>query len=290
MLSLITRNTIFIGAMAVGAIVGGLLAPWTVSARGAFGPTILQAQSVPLAVLAAVISLAVCTGLAVLVCRVCNPAVAMFSLGGGLFGLAWRMEGAQELMHSGSFALLPIESVLWALAVFGATVIVFKLGGPMRDVDPDTTGRVHDGLFSLAALKAAAPGVLVLPVVWVLAQSPMKGQMIGSVFVGAMVAGLLGRVLSPHVQPLLLFASPVLFGAIGQWIGIATLGASPVDAWVAKAFPHLLLPMPVDYAAASMMGVAFGLGLAKSSVHHEQPSAQSAESARSAEPAPRPRV
>ncbi len=39
--------------------------------------------------------------------------------------------------------------------------------------------------------------------------------------------------------------------------------------FVDNAVPKFSRPMPIDYAAATLMGVAFGLGWAKSFLHHE---------------------
>jgi xanthine/uracil permease len=154
--------------------------------------------------------------------------------------------------------------------VLAATLVVFRLGGPLPDVRLDKPGRSPHPLFSLDALKAAGMGVLVLPIVWLVAQSPMKGQVIGAVFVGAMAAGAAGRLISPNAQPILLFFSPVLFGVVGCVIGAALLKAPLEEAFVADAIPSLLLPMPADYATGSLMGVAVGLGLVKSHIHHEE--------------------
>jgi len=76
------------------------------------------------------------------------------------------------------------------------------------------------------------------------------------VFFGSMIAGLVGRLLSPHVQPLLLFVSPIVFGAIGHAIGMM-LVKQPLDvAFVEQSLSAMSLPMPVDYAAGSLMGAS----------------------------------
>ena len=44
---------------------------------------------------------------------------------------------------------------------------------------------------------------------------------------------------------------------------------SMTEAFVQHAIPVMSYPLPIDYAAGSLMGVAFGLGWAKSFLHHE---------------------
>ena len=265
---MIARNAVLFGSLAVGATACGLTAPMLMSARGAYGPTVLEALSPVQAILAVVICLVVSTALAVLVARVCNTAAGMFMLGGGLFGLAWRLDTMAEFVHGGSPALLAAETALWAVLVLAATLVIFRLGGSMPDVPTDEHGGHPHPHFSLDALKGAGMGVLMVPVVWLVAQSPMKGQVIGAAFVGGMAAGAAGRLIAPNVQPILLSFSPILFGAVGQVIGTALLKASLEEAFVADSIPTLLLPMPADYAAGALMGVAVGLGLVKSFIHH----------------------
>ena len=271
MLKAIGQNATLGGALIVGAVVSGMTAGMAVSARGAFGPSVLQAESVAAGLGAILLSLVVATVLAIIVARVCNTAVGLFALGGALFGLAWRTENVEELAKAGgSLTLVAVETALWAVLVLIATTIVFRLGGRLDDVEPDEGGRTPHPLLSLEALKCAAAGVLVLPVVWLLAQSADKGQVIGSVFCGGMAAGLVGRLLSQHVQPVVIFAAVVLFGAIGHAIGVAMLTEPLIEALRAQTIPHFSRPMPADYAAGALMGVAVGIGWAKSFMHHDE--------------------
>jgi hypothetical protein len=46
----------------------------------------------------------------------------------------------------------------------------------------------------------------------------------------------------------------------------------PLDeAYISGSLTALARPMPLDYLAGSLLGVSFGLGWAKSFLHHEQP-------------------
>ena len=119
-------------------------------------------------------------------------------------------------------------------------------------------------------LPGAACGILVLPGVWLIARSPLQGQTLIAVVLGAMAAGLVGRLVSPHVQPVLLFATPCFFGAAGTLIAARAILGPPSDAYVNGTLPTLILPMPIDYAAGSLMGVSMGLGWAKGFLHHEE--------------------
>ena len=87
--------------------------------------------------------------------------------------------------------------------------------------------------------------------------------------VGSVVAGLVGRMMLPHAQPLLLCVSPCFFGMLAQIAGVVMLRQPLDQAYVQGTIPHFLFPLPMDYAAGSLMGVAIGLGWAKSFLHEE---------------------
>jgi hypothetical protein len=62
----------------------------------------------------------------------------------------------------------------------------------------------------------------------------------------------------------------MVFGAIGLAVGSTMLDVPPGEAFVERSYPPLLVPMPLDWLAAGIMGSAFGFGWAKSFLHHEE--------------------
>jgi len=188
MIKVIIQNVVLIGGLIVAAWASGTVASMTLSPRGAFGPGILQADSLVGACIAVLIALSVSTAIAIVASRVTNTAVGLFVLGGGLFGFAWRMGTVHEIVFTPGFAGtgggLALETLLWAGLVLAATCIVFRFGGPLRDVEPDEDGRTPHPILSRDALMLLGAGVLVLPVVWLPAPSWAKGQVLGAVFCG----------------------------------------------------------------------------------------------------------
>ena len=71
-------------------------------------------------------------------------------------------------------------------------------------------------------------------------------------------------------KPRLLFASACLCGALGQAVAAMTVNVPLPEALVARTIPNLIMPMPIDYAAGSLVGISMGLGWAKSFLHHEE--------------------
>ncbi|MHC5024392.1 MAG: hypothetical protein ACYTGG_10865 [Planctomycetota bacterium] len=276
MLDAVKRNATLLVGMLLAAIVCVAVEPYLVGPRGAPGPTILQADSVALAVLAILVAMVLVTLIACVVGRCINTAVGLFVLGTGLYALAGRLATVEELVWSGGLGLLPVETLLWGIVVLAAVLLVFRVAGPLADIHPPETGHAPHWLISRDALISVAAGVAVIVCVWLFARSSMRGQTIGAVFAGAMVTGMAGRLLAPNVQPVLLFVMPCLFGAIGQAIGLTLIRGTPVTALVDNSLPTLIRPMPIDFAAAGLMGVSVGLGWARSFLHHEEDSAVAA--------------
>ena len=267
-----------------------LIKPFLLSSTGTFGPTILQAQSPGAAIVAVLATMAAGTILACIVSLILGPrdiqlrswhgfnttlvslynykaqrgstrgtATSMFILGLGLGWTALQLESVQTVILDGSMGLLAAEGIAWALALLVIAFIVCRFGGPFIKPMQNDDGDEDDWAMSTAALKMAASGVCVLPVVWLIAQSPMKGQVLMATIIGATAAGLVGRLLAPTVQPILIFASVCVFGALGQWVAGLTMAADLATVVATNQLPNLVLPLPIDYAAGSLVGVPIGI-------------------------------
>lgn len=270
MAEVLQKNIALVLGIVACALICVPAASWAMFHTGAPGPGVLQAETPIVAALMTILCLGAAAVVAGVVARFSNAATGLFALGAGVFVLARRMGTAEELIFgNGSLTLIGVETLLWAVLVLMCVLIVFRIAGPLRDIEPDVAGRHPDPLFSREAVVCAGAGVLMIAVVWIVAQSPMKGQVLGATFVGGVGAGLAGRLISPHVQPILLFASPLVFGGLAHLISAAMLQQSPDAALVGGQLSTVSKAMPVDYAAGSLMGVAFGLGWAKSFLHHE---------------------
>lgn len=275
-MSAFQRNLALFGGMIVAGTVCAQAATAMISARGTYAPAVFLAQS-PLLAAGAVLGVFIVGVLtACFAGRMVNAVVGLFVLGAGLFVLAGRLTGGRELAFTagsnGRWLLVgvAIETLMWSALVLAGAAGVFLFAGRLDDVEPDEHGRSPHWLRSREAMLSAGAGVLMLPAVWVIAQSPLRGQVIGATILGGMLSGLVGRLVSPHVQPLAIFASPIVFGALGHLVGAVMLKRPLDEAMVFSEWSLFSLPMPIDYAAGSLIGVALGLGWAKSFLHHEQ--------------------
>lgn len=264
----------------VGIILSALVfalavGPW-VSLRGVAGPVVALSERPALAALVTLGCLAAGIAIAAFVGRLINAAVGMFTLGCGLGLLAMRAGTVEDLAFSAGAAGpalrgLAIETLLWAVAIGAASVVTFRIAGPLPDAVEIDDPRL-DGPFGRNAFVSLAAGLLVLPAAWLLALSPMKGQALGAVVVGSMLAGLGGRLLAPRVPPVLLFAAPCLAAALGQLVASTLVASSaPIgNLFVAGAIPRVAVPMPIDWAAGGTVGVALGIGWSRSFLKTER--------------------
>ncbi len=261
---------IFVGIL-LASVVCALSIGFITSPRGTVGPTVLQADSVVKACIAVLVTFSVATAIACVLGRLTNAAVGLFALGCGLAVLAMRSATAQEIAFSGgSLGLLALETGIWAALVLAAAVAVFLVAGPLLEPAPAHERlRPRDWLTGRAMLSVLC-GFVVLPVVLLGAQSPMKGQVLATVWLGSVAVGLVGRLVARQAQPVLVFAAPCLFGVIGHLIGLALTDGRLDDAFVQGSMSRLSLPMPIDYAAGSLLGVSVGVGWARSFLHEEE--------------------
>jgi large-conductance mechanosensitive channel len=271
--SVITRNLALFGGMVLAGLVCVQAAPFVESVRGAGGPTLFSAERPGVAAVAVILCLALASMIACIVGRMVNAAVGVFVLGAGVFALDSRLATVRELafVDAGRAALIKmaVETLVLACAAFVMVHIVFRVTGGLHDVEADEHNERPHWLTSPAALKSAACGVLVLPAVWLTVQSPMKGQALAGAIIGGTLAGLIARLLAPHVQPLLVLVSPMVFGALGQLLA-AFATHPPLDhAYIDGTLSVFARATPMDYLAGSLLGVPMGLGWAKSFLHHE---------------------
>lgn len=272
------RYVVILGGLSVAGAICIRAIPYTYSPKGVIGPTILQAESPLGAGIAMILGLAAASIIGAVVGRLSNAIVGLFVVGVGLGVLALRFGSIQDVAFAegGSLPLLALETVLWAVAVLGSTLLVFRLAGPLPDFVPEDDDD-HETTWRRWTLRGAAGGVVMLPIVWLIARSELRGQTIAATIIGGLFAGLLARLLSPNTQPRLIFAATCMMGAVGHIIGALIVGRSAGggldEVYVASALPTISYALPIDYAVGSLIGVAMGLGWAASFLQHEEEAA-----------------
>ena len=257
-----------------------------ISERGLPGPTIMGSLTPVQGTVAVGLCLLVSLAVAIVVGRVVNAAVGAFVLGAGIAVLSMQCgTHLDQLFSGGRSVLIVFETLIWAVVVLLMVAVLFRFTGPL----PEQPGkRAEDAfrpsaVFSGAALKSCIAGVGMLLAIWILGVNDLKGQMIAACLIGGVLAGVGGRLLSPWEQPILIFAAPVIFAAMGQAYALGTNDDS-LSAWLAGNQSPLGMPMPMDVAAGSLMGVAIGLAWARGG-STESVSDASAPRRRESEPA-----
>ncbi len=252
-------------AMAVVGFVGSWEASGLFSVRGGIGPTILQAQSPVSAVISVVLTVAVASIIGGFIGRVTTTATGMFILGFALFAMAMKLEGIEAFIYSeANVKLLIVEAFCMSVLIFIATKLVFAISGPLKDV------RQSESEDKTSIWKTIFISLSIIPIVYVVAITPMRGQVIGAVAFGGVVIGFLARQFTPTLQPHIFYALPIAAGGLGYFLGDMFSPISDV-AFVQGTVSSLLYPMPIEFASGLIIGLSIGLGWAASLAEKQGP-------------------
>lgn len=200
-------------------------------------------------------------------------------MGIGLGWLAWRLEGMESIAFSGSLTTVAIEGLIWTLVILLIAWGVYLYAGPLACVQPrEDQSETDDWSTSPAAGILIASGLCALPIVWLIAQSPARGQAVAAAILGALAAGIVGRLVAPHIQPILLMMAPVLAGTLVQWAMTFWLAPNQLETlYMQGNFPHVLVPVPIDWVAGSLMGVPWGIYVGNIFLQHDADDGTKAE-------------
>ena len=272
MLKSALQNSILVVGLLLGAVLLGLSVGSLASIRGVPGPTIVQSASPLFAAATVLVLLIPVTVIAIVVGRMLNAVVGLFVLGAALATLSMQCGTIEDLAFGGgSLVATAIESVGWAVLVGVLAVVVLVGSGPLPDVPRRRDSWAAEFLDSSHAIFLAV-GLVALPVAWLVVATPLKGQAIGGTILASAAVGFVGRLVAPRLQPALLFAMPVLAGAVGTLVANFTLSGDLADAFVSGSLSRLAYPMPLNWASGALCGVAIGLGWARGFVKVEAPS------------------
>jgi len=250
------RTALVVLATGIVGLLGAWQAETLVSSRGTLGPTILQTISPVSSVIAILITVAIASVIGGLIARLTTIPTGMFIFGFALFSMALKLHGAEEfIMSQGNYNLLILEATFISVVVLLGTLVVFAIGGDSKLGENSPFDTVVFGEIGKTILLS----LVVLPVIWIIATSPSKGQVIGASALGGVLIGVLARQFLHTALPILLFALPIAIGGVGYVIGI-TIGETDIATFTQQEFSTLLYPMPIEYAGGLLVGLAIGLG------------------------------
>lgn len=263
------RNVLLVVLAIVAGVVGGSLAGGFNGADGIIQPSIGEASlGGAIVTILGVTVVAVVVG--VLMSRASNPAVGLFTAGWAFFGLAWRMEPVGGwVLAGGGLGSLAVEGAVWAIAAGGAWWAILRLGGGLTDVEPTPGGDRPHPLASIDAARSVIGALAVVPVAWVAARDDVAGQAIGAAVLAGVGAGLASRLMSPHVQPYLIVPAVVIVGAAATGWTASSAGTDLLSTIRREGMPPLAATSGAGWASGAMLGVAMGLGWARTFLHHE---------------------
>jgi len=256
-----------IGIAVVLAVVAGLACASLASDARGVVPVIPQA-SVNLAGWVAVAVLwLVAWFVALGVGKAVNTAVGLFA-GGCVLGVYAMRSGTvlDAAFDAASPTSIAVVSIVYALLAGVLSWSTFVFAGPLPDMaaDPEELPEHGFGAFRPRQLVAALAAIAAVVVVVFMARTDSKGQAIGAMTLGAMLAAMLARSIRSRTQPVVVFAAPALALGLAQLALSFSSGAGFDDDIVRGTVAPVLRLMPMDLAAGSLCGVALGYGMTKS--------------------------
>lgn len=272
------RRTVFLCiVIIIVALVGVFASRFCVSPRGAVSPALLASTQPALAIAAVLVAMIVALLIALTLAKPINAVVSLFALGCAFAAYAMQTGTISDFVFLGAnMKLAAAETILWGVFIMLAAMITFRVGGALVDVPAhDRDGNFIGEIFHKRAIMSLLAGLAAIPVLIFTLVGASKGQAIGACAIAGVITAVIGRMIAPRAQPILLFAMPALVIGVAQLV-LAFTGAavSPDIAFVTGALSPIRVPMPMDIAAGSLLGVAIGLGWSKGLVKHEPSSMQ----------------
>jgi hypothetical protein len=193
--------------------------------------------------------------------------VVLVSAGGGSRGFFYRHELPE------AWRWLTVEALVLLLGLAGTLMGLHVLRPAMRR-RLRGRGRVRlagrrtrltrlTASAALAGVIAAAVGGLLTHV---LVRNTEVGQIVGGLVVAFFVAGLVGHVVAPSRYPAGVLGSPLVVATLAYLWMLGDDGAtteSILAALYGGTLPGLVLPLPLHYASAGLLGATLGVGLAE---------------------------
>ena len=247
--------------------------PWLYSEVGMYGPTVFQATHPAEAVAAMLAATVVASIICVTIAKQISGLAGLIVVGAALGWAGLGLSPMRDVLFHGSAGLVAADGFAWAIVVLGLAWRTLSRCGPCDDVHPETGHDPTDPLTSPEALKMLVAGLASLPVVWLVAQSDFRGQTLAATILGGVAAGLVGRLWSPNVQPVLLPLGVMLSGTMACWVAAAMLPEAVDRAYATGDVSNLVLPTPVDWAAGALCGVALGFAWGKGFLRHDEATA-----------------
>ncbi|MFK7790529.1 MAG: hypothetical protein AB8C95_13680 [Phycisphaeraceae bacterium] len=222
-----------------------------------------------------------------------NPLSGVFTIGfalmvlaahgGSMTGLIWRQADRPRGQPNGGsiFMQLEVEMALWALAWCLMMFLLRRYRARIRGhmvprwlktnfstqmpIEEDDTPRfvLHVRPIMAGLLCATLAFVLCK----VLMQTPVTGQVLGSILLAFIVAGLTARLILPTGNVVFLLLSPLLVGFATYALGAVLHGSASADdlllRWQRGEITGPMFAMPVHWASAGLIGVSIGIGMAQ---------------------------
>ncbi len=263
--SSVIRSVALVMVIIIAALIGVFASRFSVSPRGGAAPVLLASTQPVFAVGGAFAAMIAALLITLALAKPINAVVSLFALGCAFAAYAMQTGTISDFVFlDASFKLAAVETIAWGVFIALAAIITFRVGGPLVDVPAhDGEGAFVGEIFHKRALLSLLAGVVAIPVLLFTMVGASKGQAIGACAIAGIASAVIARMIAPRAQPILIFAMPALVIGLAQLALAFTTTLAPSIAFVNATLSPIRVPMPMDIAAGSLIGVAIGLGWSK---------------------------
>lgn len=245
------------GALLVVGPIAGAFADSLRTVSGLEQATPLTAGSTINGVLVGLVVMAIAVGYGMLVGRIAHVRLGLICAGLVLTWPAWQFGRVAALVRDAGdlspVADFIVEGALFGALAIGGALLILRFGrAVLPEAEPQSSAPRDWVLAAVGCAAAAALGA------WLIAQSPLQGQVYAAAVAAGVAGGAAGRSLANHAPMLPILVGGCLLAVIGPLVAQFGVSGDPLARLFAGDWPGLGLLTPFDWLAGIFVGVPLG--------------------------------
>ena len=173
-----------------------------------------------------------------------------------------------DISTARTYLLFTIESLGLAVPSLALLIILAKYTGTRYE---DEHGR-----FSSVSIRGVVVGCFLGVIAcWIMVQTDNKGQAVFGIMAGCALASAIVRLMWPACNGSVLYIIPIVVAVVGSVSSAIIMSNGAITKMASGTIWALARPMPIDYIGPGIMGIALGIGLARTFGAEELPDHES---------------
>jgi len=258
------------GALLVAGPVAGAVASRLRTPSGLDDATPLTAASSIEGIVVGVAVLLIAVGYGAAVGRLVHLRMGLICTGLALTMSAWQFGGTEPLVRdaggAGVLGRLAVEGAIFGALAIVACVGLVRFSKPIPQQSPSDSPKPLD--WALGAIVCLVAGGLAA---WLLARSPMQGQVYAAAVAAGVAGGAAGRSVAFRAPMLALLAGGLALAFVGPMVATMRVAPDALGMLYAGDWPAIGYITPFDWLAGVLIGAPLGEMWAHSMVDRQVP-------------------